>query len=115
MYFCQQTTLFLKMPIREELPKTNSCWIHKITISISDVSQFMVQDQLYYVTVTAVNYVAMETYSFSDPIRIDTTPPTYGKVVDLYTTYRVDATNATNTVQMNTKICSTDAGIEQND
>lgn len=70
----------------------------------------MVQDQPYYVTVTAVNYVAMETYSFSDPIRIDTTPPSYGKVIDLYTTYRVDAANATKTVQMNTKICNSDSG-----
>ncbi|XP_076086791.1 uncharacterized protein LOC143057371 [Mytilus galloprovincialis] len=78
------------------------------TFNFNNVSQFMVQDQPYYVTVTAVNYVAMETYSFSDPIRIDTTPPSYGKVIDLYTTYRVDAANATKTVQMNTKICNSD-------
>ena len=77
---------------------------------ISDVSQFMIQDQSYYVTITAVNYVAMETYIFSDPIRIDATPPSYGKVVDLHTTYRVNTTNSTQTVQMNAKICSTDIG-----
>jgi hypothetical protein len=64
----------------------------------------MIQDQSYYVTITAVNYVAMETYIFSDPIRIDTTPPSYGKVVDLHTTYRVNTTNSTQTVQMNAKI-----------
>ncbi|CAG2210833.1 unnamed protein product [Mytilus edulis] len=62
----------------------------------------------YYVTVTAVNYVDMEAYAFSSEIGIDSTPPTYGKVIDLHTTYRVDVTDTEMTLAMNAKKCDTD-------
>ncbi|XP_076085507.1 uncharacterized protein LOC143056307 [Mytilus galloprovincialis] len=62
----------------------------------------------YYVTVTAVNYVDMEAYAFSAEIGIDSTPPTYGKVIDLHTTYRVDVTDTEMTLAMNAKKCDTD-------
>ncbi|CAG2247498.1 unnamed protein product [Mytilus edulis] len=62
----------------------------------------------YYVTVTAINSVAMETYAFSGPISIDTTPPRHGKVVDLHTVYRINVKDNSETVAMNAKICSTD-------
>lgn len=61
-------------------------------------------------TVTAVNLVDMETYAFSAEIGIDSTPPTYGKVIDLHTTYRVDVTNTEMTLAMNAKKCDTDDG-----
>ena len=64
----------------------------------------------YYVTVTAINTVGMETYAFSGPVAIDTTPPKYGKVVDLHTTYRIDVRDNEATVRMNAKICSNDEG-----
>jgi hypothetical protein len=44
----------------------------------------------YYITVTAINTVDMETYAFSGPVAIDTTPPNYGKVVDLHTTFKCE-------------------------
>ncbi|XP_052081925.1 uncharacterized protein LOC127719726 isoform X2 [Mytilus californianus] len=80
------------------------------------ISQYSIQglgDKLhhgdkYYVTVTAVNYVDMESYGFSSEIGIDSTPPTYGKVIDLHTTYRVDVTNTEMTLAMNAKKCDTD-------
>ncbi|XP_076085326.1 uncharacterized protein LOC143056125 [Mytilus galloprovincialis] len=80
------------------------------------MSQYSIQglgDQLqhgdkYYVTVTAVNYVDMEAYAFSSEIGIDSTPPTYGKVIDLHTTYRVDVTDTEMTLAMNAKKCDTD-------
>jgi hypothetical protein len=50
------------------------------------------------------------TYAFSGPIGIDSTPPTYGKVIDLHTTYRVDVSNLTATYVMNAKICESDDG-----
>lgn len=68
---------------------------------------------MYYVTVTAVNKVGLQSYSFSNPIAIDTTPPKYGKVVDLHTTYRMDVRDNELTVRMNAKACTTDAGREE--
>ncbi|XP_071177976.1 uncharacterized protein [Mytilus edulis] len=62
----------------------------------------------YYVTVTAVNFVDMEAYAFSSEIGIDSTPPTYGKVIDLHTTHRVDVTNTERTLAMDAKKCDTD-------
>lgn len=64
----------------------------------------------YYVTVTAINFVDKETYAFSTAIGIDSTAPTFGKVIDLHTTYRVDVTNSDVTLQMNAKKCDTDDG-----
>ncbi|CAG2246701.1 unnamed protein product [Mytilus edulis] len=80
------------------------------------ISEYSIQglgDQLhhgdkYYVTVTAVNFVDMESYGFSSEIGIDSTPPTYGKVIDLHTTYRVDVTDTEMTLAMNAKKCDTD-------
>ncbi|CAG2236309.1 unnamed protein product [Mytilus edulis] len=63
---------------------------------------------LCFATVTAVNSVDMETYAFSGPISIDTTPPKHGKVVDLHTVYRINVNDNSQTVAMNAKICSTD-------
>jgi hypothetical protein len=53
----------------------------------------------------------METYAFSGPVAIDTTPPNYGKVVDLHTTYRIDVRDNEVTVKMNAKICDSDEGM----
>ena len=64
----------------------------------------------YYVTVTAVNIIGMETSGFSDVIGLDLTPPASGKVVDLHSVFRIDVTNSTATVVMNKKICTTDEG-----
>lgn len=64
----------------------------------------------YYITVTAINTVGMETYAFSGPVAIDTTPPKYGKVIDLHTTYRIDVRDNELTVKMNAKICDSDEG-----
>ncbi|OPL32680.1 hypothetical protein AM593_07850, partial [Mytilus galloprovincialis] len=68
----------------------------------------MTHEKSYYVTVTAVNTVGLQSYSFSGPVAIDTTPPISGKVIDLHTTYRIDVTDNAATVQMNAKACTTD-------
>jgi hypothetical protein len=78
---------------------------------IVDADGLMVDEKSYYMTVTAVNKVGLQSYSFSGPINIDVTPPISGKVVDLHTTYRIDVNDNTATVQMNAKACTTDAGI----
>ncbi|KAK3104702.1 hypothetical protein FSP39_008103 [Pinctada imbricata] len=62
----------------------------------------------YFVTVTAVNKVGMEISAFSDVIGVDLTPPTFGRVIDLHSVYRLDNTNNTATVEMNKKVCDTD-------
>lgn len=64
----------------------------------------------YYVTVTAINMVDLETYGFSGPIAIDTTPPKYGRVIDLHTTYRLDVTDNEVTVNLNAKVCDEEEG-----
>ncbi|VDH98959.1 Hypothetical predicted protein [Mytilus galloprovincialis] len=76
--------------------------------SIQGLGNKLYHGDKYYVTVTAVNLVDMETYAFSAEIGIDSTPPTYGKVIDLHTTYRVDVTNTEMTLAMNAKKCDTD-------
>ena len=76
----------------------------------SDAESLMVHGQTYYVTVTAVNTVDLQSYAFSGPIAIDTTPPHAGRVIDLHTTYRMDVTNNTATILMNSKTCTTDEG-----
>ncbi|XP_063408918.1 uncharacterized protein LOC134692399 [Mytilus trossulus] len=75
---------------------------------IKGVNNQLDHGRWYYATVTAVNSVAMETYAFSGPISIDTTPPKHGKVVDLHTVYRINVKDNSQTVAMNSKICSTD-------
>ena len=79
---------------------------------IVDADGLMVHEKSYYMTVTAVNKVGLQSYSFSGPISIDVTPPISGKVVDLHTTYRIDVNDNTATVQMNAKACTTDAGTD---
>ncbi|VDI73733.1 Hypothetical predicted protein, partial [Mytilus galloprovincialis] len=76
--------------------------------SIKGVNPLLDHGKSYYVTVTAINSVAMETYAFSGPISIDTTPPRHGKVVDLHTVYRINVKDNSETVAMNAKICTTD-------
>jgi hypothetical protein len=78
---------------------------------IVDADALMAHEKSYYMTVTAINKVGLQSYSFSGPISIDVTPPISGKVVDLHTTYRIDVNDNTATVQMNAKACATDAGI----
>jgi hypothetical protein len=70
----------------------------------------MIHGKLYYVTVTAVNSVGLQSYAFSGPVAIDTTPPKAAKVINLHTTYRMDVTNNTATMIMNSKTCTTDEG-----
>ncbi|CAG2250499.1 unnamed protein product [Mytilus edulis] len=74
----------------------------------TDAGSLMTHGQTYYLTVTAVNSVHLMSYAFSGPIAIDTTPPQNGKVIDLHTTYRMDVSNNTATVLMNSRTCSTD-------
>ncbi|VDI67222.1 Hypothetical predicted protein [Mytilus galloprovincialis] len=76
--------------------------------SIKGVNHLLSHGKSYYATVTAVNSVDMETYAFSGPISIDTTPPKHGKVVDLHTIYRINVNDNSQTVAMNAKICSSD-------
>ncbi|VDI27589.1 Hypothetical predicted protein, partial [Mytilus galloprovincialis] len=76
--------------------------------SIDNAGSLMTHGQTYYLTVTAVNSVHLMSYAFSGPIAIDTTPPQNGKVIDLHTTYRMDVSNNTATVLMNSRTCSTD-------
>ncbi|CAC5409205.1 unnamed protein product [Mytilus coruscus] len=76
--------------------------------TINDADELMTHEKSYYVTVTAVNTVGLQSYSFSGPVAIDTTPPDNGKVIDLHTTYRMDVTDNAATVQMNAKACTTD-------
>ncbi|CAC5392346.1 unnamed protein product [Mytilus coruscus] len=76
--------------------------------TIHDADELMTHEKSYYVTVTAVKTVGLQSYSFSGPVAIDTTPPDYGKVIDLHTTYRMDVTDNAATVQMNAKACTTD-------
>ncbi|XP_076076023.1 uncharacterized protein LOC143046845 [Mytilus galloprovincialis] len=81
---------------------------HTFSYLINDADELMTHEKSYYVTVTAVNTVGLQSYSFSRPVAIDTTPPNSGKVVDLHTTYRMDVTDNAATVQMNAKACTTD-------
>lgn len=76
----------------------------------SGVSDKLKHSNSYYVTVTAVNMVGKSVHGFSGPVGIDTTPPTYGKVIDLHTTYRINAKDNAATVLMNSKVCTTDEG-----
>ncbi|VDI54125.1 Hypothetical predicted protein [Mytilus galloprovincialis] len=76
--------------------------------TINDADELMTNEKSYYVTVTAVNTVGLQSYSSSGPVAIDTTPPNSGKVIDLHTTYRMDVTDNAATVQMNAKACTTD-------
>ncbi|KAK3612537.1 hypothetical protein CHS0354_024514 [Potamilus streckersoni] len=62
---------------------------------------------IYYATVTATNKVGLQSYSFSASIKVDTTPPISGQVVELYDEYRVDTMNDTATVLMNLRACKT--------
>ncbi|XP_071123199.1 uncharacterized protein [Mytilus edulis] len=73
--------------------------------SIQGVTKQLKHGKSYYVTVTAVNMVGLETYGFSESIAIDTTPPKYGRVIDLHTTYRLDVTDNEVTVNLNAKVC----------
>ncbi|CAG2187681.1 unnamed protein product [Mytilus edulis] len=73
--------------------------------SIQGVTKHLKHGKSYYVTVTAINMVDLETYGFSGPIAIDTTPPKYGRVIDLHTTYRLDVTDNEVTVNLNAKVC----------
>ena len=70
----------------------------------------LIHGKSYFVTITAINTVDLETYAFSGPIAVDTTPPNYGKVINLHSTYRIDATSNSATVDMNANICNTDEG-----
>ncbi|VDI79784.1 Hypothetical predicted protein [Mytilus galloprovincialis] len=81
---------------------------HTFSYSINDADELMTYEKFYYVTVTAVNTVGLQTYGFSGPVAIDTTPPDSGRVIDLHTTYRMDVTDNAATVQMNAKACTTD-------
>ncbi|KAK3612515.1 hypothetical protein CHS0354_024486 [Potamilus streckersoni] len=62
---------------------------------------------IYYATVTATNKVGLQSYSFSASIRVDTTPPVSGQVVELYDKYRVNTMNDTATTLMNLRACKT--------
>jgi hypothetical protein len=75
-----------------------------------DADSLMNHGKFYYVTVTAINSVELQSYAFSGPIAIDTTPPKAAKVINLHTTYRMDVTNNTATMLMNSKTCITDEG-----
>jgi hypothetical protein len=47
-----------------------------------DADSLMNHGKFYYVTVTAINSVELQSYAFSGPIAIDTTPPKAAKVIN---------------------------------
>ncbi|KAK3101942.1 hypothetical protein FSP39_007535 [Pinctada imbricata] len=85
------------------------------TYAIQDFENELVNGRKYYVTVTAVNAVGLKAYAFSGEIIVDSTPPTFGKVIDLSTSYRADYTSNDQTVNLNRKICTTDEDCDQLD
>ncbi|KAK3101936.1 hypothetical protein FSP39_007496 [Pinctada imbricata] len=85
------------------------------TYAIEGVGGQLVNGRKYYVTVTAVNAVGLKAYAFSGEIIVDSTPPTFGKVIDLSTSYRTDYTSNDQTINLNRKVCTTDEDCDQLD
>jgi hypothetical protein len=74
---------------------------------VLELESKLVHGETYYVTVTAVNAVGLQSYAFSGPVRIDSTPPTYGAVVELSSAEKINVTNHTATAAMNAHVCTT--------